>query len=369
LSSDAGKLKVLFVCSSLSGGGAERFVSTVLGFLDRSRFAPALCLLRREIDYALPDDVPLEVLGKRRPWQIGSAIVRLARLLERAPPEVVVSAFSHPSFVTGNALALCRSRPRWIARVSSDPDLTERGPLRSWMRRLYRRADRVLANSKALCERFDAVHPTTDGARYLPNASDFEALDALAREPVPEPPAGRRRLVTAGRLEAVKRFDVLIEALARLRERFDLELVICGDGAEHARLERQAQRLGLSDRVRFAGFVANPFAWFAASDCFVLSSDSEGLPNALVEAQGLGLAAVATDCPSGPREIIDDGETGRLVPTGDPEALAGALAELLADEDARRAMGAAARERSRARYSAPTVTRALEEILLGVSAR
>jgi glycosyltransferase involved in cell wall biosynthesis len=369
LSSGAGKLRVLFVCSSLSGGGAERFVSTVLGFLDRARFAPALCLLRREIAYPLPEDVPLEVLGKRRPWQIPPAIARLARLLEREPPEIVVSAFSHPSFITGTALALCRQRPRWIARVSSDPDLTERGLLRVWMRRLYRRADRVLANSKALCERFDAVHPTARGARYLPNATDFEALDALAREPLPKPPAGRRRLVTAGRLEAVKRFDLLLEALARLRQRFDLELVICGDGTERARLERRARRLGVWDRVRFAGFVANPYAWIAASDCFVLSSDSEGLPNALIEAQGLGVAAVATDCPSGPREIIDDGETGRLVPTGDAEALAAGLAELLADEERRRAMGAAARERTRARYSAAGVTRALEESLFEVMGR
>lgn len=369
MSSGAGQLRVLFVCSSLSGGGAERFVSTVLGFLDRARFAPELCLLRDEVAYPLPEDVPLEVLGKRRPWQIGPAITRLARLLDRQPPEVVVSAFSHPSFITGNALALCRQRPRWIARVSSDPDLTERGLLRFWMRRLYRRADRVLANSEALCERFDAVHPTVRGARYLPNATDFEALDALAREPLPRPPAGRWRLVTAGRLEAVKRFDLVLEALARLRERFDLELVICGDGKERARLERRARRLGVSDRVRFAGFVANPYAWIAASDCFVLSSDSEGLPNALIEAQGLGVAAVATDCPSGPREIIEDGETGRLVATGDAEALAAGLAELLVDEKRRRAMGAAARERTRARYSAAGVTRTLEQSLLEVTGR
>jgi glycosyltransferase involved in cell wall biosynthesis len=81
------------------------------------------------------------------------------------------------------------------------------------------------------------------------------------------------------------------------------------------------------------------------------------------------VAAVATDCPTGPREIIDDGETGRLVPTGSAEALAAGLAELLADDEKRRAMGATARERTRARFSAAAVTRALEESLLEVSER
>ncbi len=360
-------LKVLFVCSVLSGGGAERFVSTVLGFLDRSHFAPTLCLFRRELAYPLPDDVPLVAFDKRRPWHIPPTIAKLARLIDTARPDVVLSAFTHPSFITGNALLLARHRPRWIARVSSNPDHTEPGLLRIWMSRLYRRADLVIANSRALCERFAATYPGAAPARYLPNAIDFDRLEALAGEAVAAPAPPRRRLVSVGRLEPVKRFDLLLEALARLRERFDLELVVCGDGAARVRLDDQVRRLGLGDRVRFPGFVENPYAWMAGSELFVLSSDTEGLPNALIEAQGLGLAAVSTDCLYGPREIVDDGETGTLVPTGDVDALTRAIGDLLSDDDRRRAMGSAARQRTRERYGAQAVTRQLEAALREVS--
>ncbi len=307
------------------------------------------------------------VFDKQRPWHIPPTIAKLARLIDAARPDVVLSAFTQPSFITGNALLLARHRPRWIARISLNPDYSEPGLLRIWMRRLYRRADLVLANSRALCERFAATYPGTAPARYLPNAIDFDRLDVLAGEAVAAPAPPRRRLVSVGRLQPVKRLDLLLEALARLQERFDLELVVCGEGAARARLEDHARRLGLGDRVRFPGFVENPYAWIAGSELFVLSSDTEGLPNALIEAQGLGLAAVSTDCPYGPREIVDDGETGTLVPTGDVDALTRAIGDLLSDDDRRRAMGSAARQRTRERYGAEAVTRQLEAVLREVS--
>jgi glycosyltransferase involved in cell wall biosynthesis len=363
-------VRVLFVCNCLTGGGAARFVSTVLGFLDRDRFAPSLCLLRGERSYPLPEDVPLSVLGEERPWQLPRAVVRLARLLDALRPELVFSAFSHPSLVTGHALALARHRPRWVARVAANPDHAEAGVLRPWMRRLYRRADLVVANSRALCRRFDLAYPDPRrAARHVPNATDFARVDALAAEDVEPPPHGRLRVASVGRLVAVKRFDLLLDALAHLRAHREIELVLCGEGPERERLRRRARRLGLEDRVRWLGFEANPYRWLAASQLFALTSDMEGLPNALIEAQGLGVAAVATDCPTGPREIVDDGETGLLVRPGDAPALADAMAALLGDPARRLAMGAAARARMRARFSAAEVTRELEVVLLEAAAR
>jgi glycosyltransferase involved in cell wall biosynthesis len=368
MSRDEERRRILFVSSSLAGGGAERFVSTVLSCLDRERFRPSLCLFRRDVVYPLAEDVPVSVVEKTRPWQLPFAVLGLARLIDRQRPDAIFSAFASPSFVTGNALRLARHRPAWIARVSSDPDHTEPGPLRPWMRTLYGRADLVVANARALCARFDAVYGGS-GARWLPNATDFDSLEALARNPAPATASGRRRIVSLGRLERVKRFDLLLEAAARLQPETDLELVICGEGAERPALERQARELGLADRLQLPGFLSNPFPWLAASDLFVLTSDAEGLPNALLEAQGLGLAAVATDCDHGPREIVDDRETGRLVPTGDAAALADAIGQLLADDALRREMGERARTRIRARYAAEPVTRALEDLLLEVTPR
>jgi N-acetylgalactosamine-N,N'-diacetylbacillosaminyl-diphospho-undecaprenol 4-alpha-N-acetylgalactosaminyltransferase len=363
------RIRVLFVSSTLSAGGAERFTSTVLSHLDRSRFEPSLCLLRREVEYPLPADVRVESLGKHRPWHIPGAVLRLARLVDRDDPHAVVSVFAHPNLIAGSALALARRRPAWLARVSLPPALTDPPLLSAWMHRLYRRADAIVANSAALCREFAARYPGAPPPRHLPNAVDFERIDALAGEPVAKPPAGRLRVVAVGRLEAQKRFDLLVEAAARLAPQLDLELVVCGEGRERGRLVARARALGLGERLQLPGFVANPFAWLASADVFASSSDAEGLPNALIEAQGLGLAAVATDCPTGPAEIVTHGETGLLVPVGDAAALASALAELLRDPERRLAMGRAARERIRRRYSAPAVTRGLEAHLVEITRR
>jgi glycosyltransferase involved in cell wall biosynthesis len=363
-------LEVLFVCSTLAGGGAERFVATALARLDRARFRPGLCLFRREIVYPLPADVPLQVLEKHRPWQIPLAVAKLARWIDASAPDVVLSAFAHPNFVTGNALRLARRRPGWIARVSGNPAHDEAGWLRWWMGPLYARADLVLANASALADAYRRRHPRAAArVAHLPNPVDFERIDVLAREPAPRAAGGRLRVVSLGRLVAAKRFDLQLEALARLRATADVELVVGGDGPLRAALERRARELGLAERVRFLGFLANPFPWLAASDVFVLSSDHEGLPNALIEAQGLGLPAVATDCDFGPREIVDDGRSGRLVRPGDAGALARALDELLGDPERRRAMGREARERTRARYAAGPLIARLEQQLADVAAR
>jgi glycosyltransferase involved in cell wall biosynthesis len=358
--------RALFVCDTLSGGGAERFVSTVLVHLDRARIRPELCLFRDDVCYPLPDDVPLTLIEKQRPWQIPSAIVSLARHIERTAPDVIFSAFSHPNFIVGNALAISRAQPRWVARVSNDPTRNETGILRLWMRSLYARSDVVLANSRALCRAFAGRYAGVAArADHLENAVDFARLDEAAREPVDVEGAGAPLLVAVGRLHPQKRVDRMIEVVARLRERHDVHLRICGEGRQRSELERQVATLGLSDRVRFEGFCANPYAWMARADLFLLTSDYEGSPNALIEAQGLGVAAVAIDCRYGPDEVIDDGETGVLVSPGDEAALAEAVATLLADEKRRAAMGRAARERVRRRYDAPSVVRRLESHLLG----
>ena len=363
------RIRVLFVSSTLSTGGAERFTSTVLVHLDRARFEPSLCLLRPEIEYPLPADVPVESLGKRRPWHIPGAILRLARRIDRNRPHAVVSVFAHPNLIAGSALAAARHRPAWLARVSLSPALTDPAWLAPWMRRLYRRADAIVANSEALCREFAARYPGAAPARHLRNAVDFERIDALAGEPVARPPAGRLRVVAVGRLEPQKRFDLLLDAAARLAPELDLELVVCGDGSERERLAARARALGLGDRLHLPGFAANPFAWLASADVFASSSDAEGLPNALIEAQGIGLAAVATDCPTGPAEIVADGETGLLVPVGDAAAFAAALAALLRNPERRAALGRAARERARRLHAAPAVTRELESHLLEITRR
>jgi glycosyltransferase involved in cell wall biosynthesis len=117
----------------------------------------------------------------------------------------------------------------------------------------------------------------------------------------------------------------LLHALARVRRERDVRLVVLGRGPLRERLSELAAELGVGEAVRMPGVVANPFAYLARASAFVLSSAWEGLPNVLLEALACGCPVVATDCPSGPREILADGRHGRLVPVADPEALAAAI--------------------------------------------
>jgi len=178
------------------------------------------------------------------------------------------------------------------------------------------------------------------------------------------------RLLWVGRLGPQKRPDLALESVAILRAHrpeLDVRLWMCGTGPWRARIERQAAALGLGDAVRILGFQDNPFVLMRAADLLLSTSDFEGLPNALIEAQGLGLPAVATRCPYGPAEVVEEGSTGLLVPPGDAQALAEGAGAILADPGRRAAMGAAAAARARERFGLERLLPRWQELLVEVA--
>jgi glycosyltransferase involved in cell wall biosynthesis len=140
-----------------------------------------------------------------------------------------------------------------------------------------------------------------------------------------EPPV----ILGVGRLTSQKAFNVLIDAFALVRKSQAARLLILGEGEERQMLETQIRQLGLEQDVRLPGFVSNPYPYMAHASLFVLSSRWEGLPTVLVEAMALRTPVIATDCPSGPREILRNGEYGPLLPMDDPDTLAVAIRESL----------------------------------------
>jgi glycosyltransferase involved in cell wall biosynthesis len=132
-------------------------------------------------------------------------------------------------------------------------------------------------------------------------------------------------LLAAGRFTRQKDFATLLDAFAILVKQKDCRLIILGEGKLRGELERHITRLGLEARVSLPGFAGNPYAYMSRCDMFVLSSLWEGSPNVLKEALALGLPVVATDCPSGPKEILQNGRFGPLVPMGDAQAMAAAM--------------------------------------------
>ncbi|MCF7976587.1 MAG: glycosyltransferase [Chromatiaceae bacterium] len=205
--------------------------------------------------------------------------------------------------------------------------------------RLYRQADLLIGNSsgvsaalqRMLSRRSMQPQPSPRIETIL-NPVDTETIARLASEPILHPWLKQKPgpiIVSVGRLVRAKHFGLLLRAFALLPTALDARLMICGQGGQHDRLQALATRLGIADRIELLGYQPNPFRYVAAADLFVCSSLFEGSSNALIEALALGTPCVSTDCPSGARDILDDGRLGPLVPVDDPVALAEAMRSVL----------------------------------------
>ena len=199
----------------------------------------------------------------------------------------------------------------------------------------YIEMHRIIAVSRELAGDLHArLGVPEDVIRVIANGVDVAGIQRLAECPLNDPwfaPGLPPVVVAAGRLSRQKNYPLLLEAFARLRRTRPARLVVMGDGAPAARqaLAAAAARRGIADDVRLPGFEANPMRYFARAGLFVLSSRWEGASNALLEALACGCPVVAVDCPCGVREQLDGGRIGPIVPNGDADALAGAMASRL----------------------------------------
>ena len=357
-------LRCLLVTHSLSGGGAERFAATLARRLPRSRFDPGLALAVDRRDYEVPEDVTVESLGYRSLLSLPRAIGRLRRRIRAFRPHLILSNVLSTNCLVGAALIGLEHRPGWIARVGLAPEVGEPLFQRLWFRLVYPGVDFLVANSEGMVREIRKRYPrVTERIRSLPNPTDFVRLEEAAARPLDFPfPGDGPKLVALGRLVPQKRPDLAIEALASLEDP-SVHLLWAGSGPLETATRRRAEISGVGDRLILPGFLSNPFPILRRADLFLLTSDFEGLPNALIEAQGLGVPAVATRCRYGPEEIVDHGRTGLLVPPGDLEALVAALESLLGDSERLGRMARAAARRARERYGLETVLPRWEGLL------
>lgn len=334
-----GAPRIAVFLQDLHGGGAERVMLTLAAGLSERGAEVDLVLIRREGAYAaeIPDGLRVVELGTGRMVQ---SVVALARYLRRRRPDALLTALVH---VNVGALLAALAGPRGTRVVVTEHNQISRNhaTLRSrtlkaayaLVRHLYPRAAAVVAVSSGVAEdlsRFSGM--ARDRIRVIHNPIVTPGLASRAAEPLDDPwfaPGAPPVFVGVGRLSAQKDFSTLITAFARLRAGRQARLLVLGEGEERAGLERLAASLGVADDVRLPGFVANPYAYMTHAAGFVLSSRFEGLPTVLVEAMACGTPVAATDCPSGPREILEDGRLGPLVPVEDADALAAAMAGLL----------------------------------------
>lgn len=350
--------RILFAINSLAGGGAERVLTTLLAASEpwRDRYAIHLALLDREpAAYPVPDWIEVHQLDARH--RLLPSLIQLRGLAGRLAPDATLSFLTRANVANAAAMA-GRGRP-WLVseRVNTSAHLgSGLGAMfaKAMVRASYPRAAHVIAVSEGVVDDLVANFGVRrERVSAIANPVDHRRIAELAQEAPAFVPDGPY-VVAAGRLVPNKNFAMLLDAYAR--SGLPARLVILGEGPERAALESRAQALGIADRVDMPGFIDNPYALLARAALFAMPSNAEGFPNGLVEAMACGLPVVATNCASGPSEILAglareavpgpmDVDAGALVPPDDPARFADALSAVHA-EPRRSAAGAAALQRS-----------------------
>jgi glycosyltransferase involved in cell wall biosynthesis len=357
--------KVVFFAPDLAGGGAERAMVEFMRHIDRSRYQPILILCRTggQYEHLVPEDVPVHGLGKQSLLDFPKLVMRFRSLVRRIQPDLVMSIHWYSDLIqlltkSNKTISVCS-----VHSVAAETAKSRHGGLKmALLNFVYPRADAILVLSEANKAAFRGGFSRAKNCRLeiQPNPFDLDALRALAGEPLAGPLPAVHELVAVGRLDGVKGFDRLLAAVAAIRLESDWRLRIVGEGPLRQSLESQAKQLGIAARVRFEGFVENPYPYIKGADVLIMSSHYEAYPNVLIEALALSTAVVAFDCPEGPREILGRG-AGILVPDGDSESLTAAIERLLTDDFARQQLEEAGPATVSGMDSGP-VTRRLENI-------
>ena len=287
------------------------------------------------------DEIPANV----RVVELGTAhtytsLIPLIRYLKQQRPDVLLSDKDRVNRVSLWAKRLAGVPARVVVRngTTVSKDLAGRDALDRWLHYIsmhywYPRADAIIVPSQGAADDMARFAKLPDGRITVvrsPLVTEKIIQDAKSS---PDHPWFTNKSVPVilgvGELSKQKGFDTLIQAFAIVRKTRRCKLVLLGKGRGRPMLESLVQELNLADDVSLPGFVKNPFAYMMRADVFVLSSTYEGFGNVLVEALALGTPVVSTDCPSGPRETLQNGKYGRLVPVGDAAAMAQAISDTL----------------------------------------
>lgn len=328
------KIKKIALCiPSLRGGGAEIvFLNLAKGFAEKG-YQVDLVLFQKEGPYIknVSEEVNIVDLESKR---VSHGIFALMRYLKKEKPDVIISAMPHVNIVVVFAKIISRVKTKVIVTEHSTFSMGQkklhfmkRTIMKVLVRLFYSRAGVVVAVSNGVAD--DLIQSTMiklQNVHTIYNPIDIEEIQEKSKENPDHPwlEGDNTFLLGIGRLEIVKDFGTLIRAFAKLEIK-NKKLIILGEGTERGNLEKLVSELGLVESVALPGFVSNPYAYLAHADVFVLSSRHEGLPTVLIEALACGTPVVSTDCPSGPREILEDGKYGILTPVGDEKKLAEAI--------------------------------------------
>lgn len=331
-------MKILFCIGNLLKGGAERVAANLCNYLIKENEITIVTTKGKKSEYELDKKIKVESLESEETNKnfILKNIDRLKVLKEivkAEKPDIIISFLPEPTYRI-LFLKFFNRKLKVIVSVRNDPKIEYKSTIsRITMKVLYPLADGFVFQTKEAQEYFNKK--IQKKSAIIPNP--------IKEEFICEPYNGEREkiIVSVGRLEEQKNQKMLIDAFSKLPEKFnEYKLIIYGEGSLRGSLEEQVEKLNLVNRVLLPGQVNNVKEKIYKASLFVLSSNYEGMPNALMEAMVLGIPSISTDCPcGGPKFLINNNENGMLVKINDTKELKETVIKVLQDEKLRKKIG------------------------------
>ena len=345
--------KLAIFLTYLRGGGVERvIINLARGFVEQG-LSVDLVLVRAEGAFVslVPPEVRVVHLGGNR---LISSLPALVRYLQQNKPTALLSAMQDINLVAlwsrrlaGVSTRVVVSVHNTVSQESQNSTQLKRRIAPYLARWFYPWADAIVTVSQGSAEDLVRLGLSSERITVIYNPVVTPELFEKVSEPVGHPwfqPGSAPVILGVGRLEKQKDFPTLIRAFAQVRQQRPARLMILGEGQERPYLETLVQELSLAENVALPGFVANPYAYMGKAAVFVLSSLFEGLPTVLIEAMATETPVVSTDCKSGPAEILENGQYGKLVAVGDVKGMAEAITSTLEAPQNSEALGRRAAE-------------------------
>ncbi|MCH1940703.1 glycosyltransferase family 4 protein [Holdemania massiliensis] len=319
-------MKLLFYISTIRGGGAGRVLINLANYMVST--GHNVCFVTNfpsEEDYCLDDRVDRRNVEKfegeyKKINQNPVRIFALRKIMKEVNPDVCLSFMGENNVRL--LLANILLKKKCIVSVRNDPNKEYCSlPLRILAKILYCKADGIVFQTEDAKSWFS--HKIQGKSQIIMNAVDERFFKINLDE-------NRMNIVAVGRLSGQKNFMMLIRAYSRIAGLIQDDLLIYGEGSLHDEIQEKIDEYGLHDRIHLMGTTADVPGVLKKAKAFVMSSDYEGMPNALMEALAVGVPSISTDCPcGGPRMLIKNGYNGILVPVGDSDKLAEAMKRIL----------------------------------------
>ncbi len=333
------KQKIAIYISFSGEGGVERMVSNLIHEFVRKGHPVDLLLIKARGEHLkrLPSSVNIIKLGSDHSYL---TLGPLASYLKKEQPKALLAVKHRAIVVAVLARMLAGTSTRLVGRLGTNLSqaLEGKSAVRKWiwhkpMQWLYPKMDLIIPVSEGVLEDVSQITGLgRDKLQVIRNPVITPQMTSLAEEPIDHPWFGDGEspiILGAGRFTRQKDFITLIKAFAQVHKQRPCRLVLLGHGQLQQQYQSLAEELGVAEDLSMPGFAKNPYPYMKQADLFVLSSAWEGSPNVLSEALAQGTAVVATDCPSGPREVLDGGKIAPLVAVGDVEGMAQAILQAL----------------------------------------